>query len=85
MKFIVNNIVLKAKVTIVDSKNFSSQWHHDESIDEAIKCIIPVKTDENYYFQMDNKNPINLKVGYIYIVLIHQTTIDFSQMGLLQK
>ena len=57
---------LKAKITRMEGRYDSTEWHHDEPIDECIKVVIPVVTESQCLFQMDNRKPINLEVGKAY-------------------
>lgn len=56
--------VVKAKIT--STQGYTSEWHVDESINEAIKCIIPISYNKDYYFQMDNHSLVALEEGYLY-------------------
>lgn len=57
---------LRAKVTRMHGQYVASEWHHDEPIDECIKVIIPIETNSQCLFQIDNKRPVNLEVGKAY-------------------
>lgn len=41
-------------------------WHRDEHPHEVLRIIIPLETSDEYMFQLDNYEAINLKVGMIY-------------------
>lgn len=65
LKNIVSGTVLKGKITIAELP-FNSEWHYDEPLEQAVKCIIPIDTTTDYKFQMDNMTPVHLKSGYLY-------------------
>lgn len=41
-------------------------WHRDESIFANIRINIPITTTPNYFFQMENYNPVHIPVGHAY-------------------
>lgn len=41
-------------------------WHTDETPFEVLRVVVPLKTGNDYLFQLDNCEPVNLKVGMVY-------------------
>lgn len=41
-------------------------WHRDEPVFENLRINIPLQTDENYLFQMEDETPYHLEVGKAY-------------------
>jgi hypothetical protein len=61
---------VRSKITCLVSSESAIErkedWHRDESCFEALRVIIPLETDTNYCIQLDNHDPVNLKVGKAY-------------------
>jgi hypothetical protein len=58
---------VRAKITRMEGNYESSEWHYDEPLNECIKVIIPIATDPQCLFQIDNRKPVNLQVGKAYL------------------
>lgn len=64
--------MVRSKITTIESNapdNISKQqnlWHSDETPFEVLRVIVPLETSDEYLFQLDNCEPVNLKVGMIY-------------------
>lgn len=43
-----------------------SGWHRDEPVFENLRVNVPLLTDENYVFQMEDEDPYHLEVGKAY-------------------
>jgi hypothetical protein len=49
-----------------DSSNKENRWHKDEPIFENLRINIPITTSEDFFFQLENKDPVHLPVGHAY-------------------
>jgi hypothetical protein len=51
-----------------DDKTYREKegWHRDEPVFENLRINIPLQTDENYVFQMEDEEPYHLEVGKAY-------------------
>jgi len=69
LRYITNFKTVRSKITEMtysDNKSDQSLWHNDETPHEALRVIIPVESDPNFKFQLDNSEPIWLKPGRVY-------------------
>lgn len=57
---------VRAKITRMEGRYKQSEWHYDEPLNECIKVIIPIETDLQCLFQIDDKKPVNLEIGRAY-------------------
>lgn len=47
-------------------QNENLLWHKDERPYEVLRVIVPLESSNEYMFQLDNYEPMNLEVGMIY-------------------
>ena len=59
----ITTIQHDAPITPIISKDL---WHRDETPFEVLRVVVPLKTNNDYLFQIDNNTPVNLKVGMVY-------------------
>jgi hypothetical protein len=52
--------------TFNDPDNKRNRWHKDEPIFENLRINIPITTSKDYFFQLENKEPVHLPVGRAY-------------------
>ena len=63
---------VRCKITQMSNKSLaaalSSQqgWHRDESPYEVLRVVVPLSSDNTYFFQLDNLAPEALIPGYVY-------------------
>lgn len=62
--------IVRSRISTLVAKDFPDDpkvgWHRDESIFINLRLNIPLTTSKEFYFQMENKDPYNLKVGNLY-------------------
>ena len=67
--------MVRSRVGIIVGKNIdptdqtyrdNAGWHRDELVFENVRVNIPLQTDENFVFQMENEKPYHLDVGKAY-------------------
>jgi hypothetical protein len=67
--------LIRSRVGIIMGENIDPQqqsykekagWHRDEPVFENLRVNVPLRTDENYVFQMENEEPYHLEVGKAY-------------------
>lgn len=59
--------ITKSRIAILEGHiKTSNTWHRDESPYECLRINIPIQTNSNYFFQLDNNKPVNMKEGYLY-------------------
>ena len=49
-----------------DDPNKENRWHKDEPVFENLRINIPITTNENYFFQIENQEHVHLPVGHAY-------------------
>ena len=62
---------IRSRLAIIDSRHSPAQgigngWHKDEPIFENLRINIPILTNDNYFFQLENYDSVHLKVGMAY-------------------
>ena len=63
---------VRSRLSIINGSEFSSdpnrenRWHKDEPIFENIRINIPITTTHDYFFQIENRDPVHLPVGRAY-------------------
>jgi len=61
----------RSRIAVLDASYYDKTgedflWHRDETVFENVRINIPIETDENFMFQIENKSSIHLRVGKIY-------------------
>lgn len=61
----------RSRIAVLDAEYYDKVgeeflWHKDETIFENLRINIPIKTDESFLFQLENKMPMHLSVGKLY-------------------
>jgi hypothetical protein len=61
----------RSRIAVLDAAYYNKVgeeflWHRDETIFENLRINIPIKTDESFLFQLENKTPVHLSVGKLY-------------------
>ena len=63
---------IRSRLAVIDARydfdpNKSTMgWHKDEPVFENIRINIPIKTSQNYLFEIENHAPVHLKLGMAY-------------------
>jgi len=63
---------VRSRLSIINGNEFSSdpnrenRWHKDEPIFENLRINIPITTTGDYFFQIENRDPVHLPVGRAY-------------------
>lgn len=59
--------IIRSRIAILEGKiKNTNTWHRDESPYHCLRINIPIVTNENYFFQIENSLPVNLKENYMY-------------------
>lgn len=67
-----NRTRVRSRLSILNGYAFSDdpkreyRWHKDEPIFENLRINIPITTDDNYFFQIENHDRVHLPVGWAY-------------------
>ena len=80
--------MIRSRVGIIPGENVNPNdpvyqeregWHRDEPVFENIRINIPLQTDENFVFQMEDEEPYHLEVGKAYTWDTHRSHRVFAR------